>query len=75
MLLLVPGDPLNERKPDEYFSAEAVAAKDLGWDAAVVDHDALERGDFMTAVERVSTASEDAVYRGLDRPPRELHGS
>jgi hypothetical protein len=41
-----------------------VAAKDLGWDAAVVDHDALERGDFMTAVKRVMTASDDAVYRG-----------
>jgi hypothetical protein len=64
MLLLVPGDPLNERKPDEYFSAEAVTAKDLGWDAAVVEHVAFERGDFMTPVTRVSTASDDAVYRG-----------
>jgi len=64
MLLLVLGDPLNERKPDEYFSAEAFVAKALGWDAAVVDHDALECGDFMTAIKRVSTASEDAVYRG-----------
>jgi hypothetical protein len=45
MLLLVPGDPLNERKPNEYFSAEAVAAQDLGLDVALVDHEALERGD------------------------------
>jgi hypothetical protein len=64
MLLLVPADVLRPRRPDEHFADEAAAARDAGIDVAVVDHDALTRGDSADrAVARVP-AGADAVYRG-----------
>ncbi|MEU8241051.1 ATP-grasp domain-containing protein [Actinoplanes missouriensis] len=64
MLLLVPADVLRPRRPDEHFAAEADAARAAGIDVAVVDHDALARGeDAGRAVARVP-AGTDAVYRG-----------
>ena len=64
MLLLVPGDVLRPRRPDEHFAAEAAAARAAGWDVAVIDHDALAGGgDQDAAVARVPAAG-DAVYRG-----------
>jgi hypothetical protein len=64
MLLLVPADPLRPTRVDEHFAAEATAARALGVDVAVVDHDALTRpGEADRAVRRVP-ASDDAVYRG-----------
>jgi ATP-grasp domain, R2K clade family 3 len=64
MMLLVPADPLRPRRPDEHFAAEAAAARASGITVAVVDHDALARGDAADgAVARVP-AEEDAVYRG-----------
>ncbi|MGC4939781.1 ATP-grasp domain-containing protein [Kribbella sp. DT2] len=59
-MLLVPGDPLNPRRDDPHFAAQAAAARALGIAVARVDHDALVRGD---AVLRLP-AAEDAVYRG-----------
>ncbi|MEV4759710.1 ATP-grasp domain-containing protein [Micromonospora sp. NPDC049559] len=63
MLLLVPGDPLRPRRPDPHFAPEAGAARDAGWDVAVVDHDALAAGEPGPAVARVAGAGP-AVYRG-----------
>ncbi|MFF5181886.1 ATP-grasp domain-containing protein [Micromonospora sp. NPDC000316] len=64
MILLVPADPLRPRRPDEHFAAEARAARAVGLDVVVVDHDALARGeDARRAVASVS-GSGLAVYRG-----------
>ncbi len=66
MLLLVPCDVLRPRRPDEHFAAEAQAARDLGVEVALVDHDALARpGGAAAGVARVAgTGAGDAVYRG-----------
>lgn len=64
MLLLVPADVLRPRRPDEHFAAEADAARELGIDVALVDHDALTRRDGTAEAVRRVPASEDAVYRG-----------
>ncbi|MFI5938465.1 ATP-grasp domain-containing protein [Actinoplanes sp. NPDC051494] len=64
MLLLVPGDALRPRRPDEHFAAEAAAAREAGHEVAIVDHDALATDrDPAAAVARVPAAT-DAVYRG-----------
>jgi hypothetical protein len=60
-MLLVPGDPLNPRKADPHFAAQADAARELGVPVARIDHDALDRPD--EAVAQVPAAT-DAVYRG-----------
>jgi hypothetical protein len=64
MLLLVPADVLRPRRPDDHFADEATAAREAGWEVAVIDHDALARGAAAgPAVARVP-AGDDAVYRG-----------
>ncbi|MDU0289113.1 ATP-grasp domain-containing protein [Saccharothrix longispora] len=63
MILLVPADPLRPVRPDPHFAPEAAAARDAGHRVAVVDHDALARGEAERAVARVP-ADDDAVYRG-----------
>ncbi|WP_405060780.1 ATP-grasp domain-containing protein [Kribbella sp. NBC_01505] len=55
-MLLVPGDPLNARRVDPHFAAQAAAARELGVAVARIDHDAL-------TVDGVPAAA-DAVYRG-----------
>ncbi|MET9317350.1 ATP-grasp domain-containing protein [Kribbella sp. NPDC003505] len=60
-MLLVPADPLNPRRVDPHFAAQAVAARDRGIPVARIDHDALARPD--EAVAGVPPA-DDAVYRG-----------
>ena len=60
-MLLVPGDPLNSRKVDPHFAAQAEAARELGVVVARIDHDALDRPD--EAVAKVPVG-HDAVYRG-----------
>jgi hypothetical protein len=63
-MLLVPADPLHPRRADEHFAAEARAAKDAGFDVALVDHDALTHaGGARRAVARVPSGAT-AVYRG-----------
>lgn len=57
MILLLPSDPLRPRRPDEHFAAEATAARDLGLDVALIDHDTL-------TVARVPRDAGPAVYRG-----------
>ncbi|MBO4208572.1 ATP-grasp domain-containing protein [Micromonospora echinofusca] len=64
MLFLVPHDPLNPRRPDPHFAAEAAAARDAGWQVGLVDHDALGRpGGAVGAAARVP-AGGPARYRG-----------
>ncbi len=66
MLLLLPCDPIHPRQPDDHFSAEAVAARSLGIQAALVDHDALaRRGGTADGVRGIRVeGSAEAVYRG-----------
>ncbi|MEV6281207.1 ATP-grasp domain-containing protein [Kribbella sp. NPDC051770] len=59
-MLLVPADPLNPRRDDPHFAAQAHAARELGIVVVRVDHDALVRGEAELRV----PAAEDAVYRG-----------
>lgn len=64
VLLIVASDPLRPRHPDAHFAPEARAAREAGVEVAVVDHDALTRGDDVSrAVSRVR-AEGVAVYRG-----------
>ncbi|NKY31927.1 ATP-grasp domain-containing protein [Nocardia speluncae] len=64
MILLVPADSLRPRRVDDHFAAEAEAARALGIDVALVDHDRLaRRGGAEEAVRRVH-AEGVAVYRG-----------
>ncbi|MDT0530249.1 ATP-grasp domain-containing protein [Micromonospora sp. DSM 115977] len=63
MLLIVASDPLRPRHPDAHFAPEARAAREAGVEVAVVDHDALTRGDVSRAVSRMTTEGV-AVYRG-----------
>ena len=62
-MLLVPSDPLDERRPDDYFRPEFLAGRALGLSVGLVDHDALSGGDAKRAVRRVSDSGE-ALYRG-----------
>jgi len=60
----LPSDPLNDRRPDEYFASDAAAAKELDWTVCLVDVDALGAGDASSAVRRLAGTSDRAVYRG-----------
>jgi hypothetical protein len=64
MLLLVPGDVLRPRRPDEHFADEAAAAREAGIEVAVIDHDALAGGGPADAAVSRVPAAADAVYRG-----------
>ena len=64
MMLLVPCDPLNPRRADDHFAAEAEAARAAGHPVALVDHDALGAGDAGRGVARVPGGDRVAVYRG-----------
>jgi hypothetical protein len=63
-MLLVPSDPLRPRRADEHFAAEARAAQEAGLDVAVVDHDALARGDDPERAVSSVPGSGTGVYRG-----------
>jgi hypothetical protein len=64
VMLLVPADPLRQRRPDEHFAAEADAARDAGFEVAVVDHDALTRADDLARAVSSVPVGGMAVYRG-----------
>ncbi|MFB9237688.1 ATP-grasp domain-containing protein [Plantactinospora siamensis] len=64
MMLLIPGDPLRPRRPDEHFAPEASAAREAGLTVAVVDHDALARSDGADRAVAAVPAGDTAVYRG-----------
>ncbi|MFC3493989.1 ATP-grasp domain-containing protein [Glycomyces rhizosphaerae] len=57
-------DMLSPRRPDEHFAAEAALAVGLGASIALIDHDALTRGDADRAVARVPEGLGEAWYRG-----------
>ena len=57
-------DLLHNRRVDPHYSAEASTVRDLGGSTALIDHDALLRGDAATAVQRVPEGTGPAWYRG-----------
>lgn len=64
MLVLVPGDVLRPRRPDEHFAGEVEAARAAGIEVGIVDHDALTSGGSADAAVARVPAGADAVYRG-----------
>lgn len=63
-MVLYCRDPLNPRRVDGHFAAEAREVLDRGGIVALIDHDALLRGEAERAVERVPVGSGPAWYRG-----------
>jgi ATP-grasp domain, R2K clade family 3 len=61
-------DPLDPRRVDMHFAAEAGAVRALGGTVALVDHDALVRGEADDAVRRVPRDLGPAWYRGWMLP-------
>lgn len=57
-------DPINHRRVDEHFAAEAELVRRLGGGVAKIDHDALLAGDVDRAVVRVPRELGAAWYRG-----------
>ena len=57
-------DPLNPRAVDGHFSGESRAARTAGATTALIDHDALLRGDEHAAVRRVPRDLGAVWYRG-----------
>ncbi|MFI9275965.1 ATP-grasp domain-containing protein [Kitasatospora sp. NPDC052896] len=66
--LLLPHDPLAERRVDPHYSAEAQLIRGLGGGTALVDHDALLAGRAAEAVRRVPADTGPAWYRGWMLP-------
>lgn len=67
VMLMVPADPLRPRRPDPHFAQEWAAARDLGAEVGLIDHDAVARAsDLEQAKDAVvrAPAGGDAVYRG-----------
>ncbi|HZU58212.1 MAG TPA: ATP-grasp domain-containing protein [Actinocrinis sp.] len=62
--LLYCCDPLNPRRVDGHFSAEAQAVRARDGVVALIDHDALLRGEVERAVERVPVELGAVWYRG-----------
>src|SRR2546430_9158549 len=67
VMLLIPADVVHPRRPDAHFADEARAAREVGVEVALVDHDALATsGGAARAVARLpeSATQRVAVYRG-----------
>ncbi|MFD4143153.1 ATP-grasp domain-containing protein [Streptomyces sp. NPDC058572] len=62
--VLYCSDPLNPRRVDAHFAAEAHEVRAAGGDIALIDHDALLQGDAGRAVARVPQGMGAAWYRG-----------
>ena len=62
--ILMCADPLNPKRVDEHFAREAEAVRALGGSLALIDHDALQRGDAAEAVRRVPRDLGTVWYRG-----------
>jgi hypothetical protein len=62
--VLFCADPLMPMRVDEPFEAEAAVVRELGGLVALIDHDALARGDAGRAVRRVPRDSGHWWYRG-----------
>ncbi|GAA1543178.1 ATP-grasp domain-containing protein [Actinomadura kijaniata] len=57
-------DPLHPRRVDPHFAREAAAVRDHYGEIALIDHDALQRGDVEHAVRSVPRDLGPAWYRG-----------
>jgi hypothetical protein len=57
-------DPLNPRRVDEHFASEAREVRARGAAVALIDHDALLRGDVERAVAGIPVGTGAAWYRG-----------
>ncbi|WP_330294922.1 ATP-grasp domain-containing protein [Streptomyces sp. NBC_00503] len=68
--VLYCSDPLNERRVDSHFAAEAGALRAAGAATALIDHDALLAGDAERAVARVPAGAGELWYRGWMIPAR-----
>lgn len=62
--VLYCADPLNGRRADAHFAAEAREVRAAGVPVLLVDHDALLAGDAERAVARVPAGSGPVWYRG-----------
>jgi hypothetical protein len=62
--ILMCADPLNPRRVDEHFTREAEAVRALGGSIALIDHDALQRGEAALAVHRIPRDLGTVWYRG-----------
>ncbi|MFC4127153.1 ATP-grasp domain-containing protein [Nocardia rhizosphaerae] len=62
--LLFCSDPLNPRRVDDHFAAQADAVLAAGGTVALLDHDALSGGDPAAAVRRVPKSGGPMWYRG-----------
>ncbi|WP_018352920.1 ATP-grasp domain-containing protein [Longispora albida] len=67
-------DPLNPRRTDPHFAAEAAAVRDLGGTVHLVDHDALLSGDPGAAIRRVPAGTGPFWYRGWMVPSARYAG-
>lgn len=66
VLLLMPGDPMDLRRVDPHFEAEAEAARQAGHQVAIVDHDALtSSGCAAAAVSGVNRCVKAVSNRGF----------
>jgi hypothetical protein len=57
-------DPLNQRRTDPHFAAETAAARALGADIGLIDHDLVLAGDVTAAARTVPRDRGPAWYRG-----------
>lgn len=76
VILLVPASVLRPSRVDEHFAEEAAAARALGWDVGLIDHDAqtvsrrapagtaIYRG-WMLRSEQYATLAERAAAQGI----------
>jgi ATP-grasp domain, R2K clade family 3 len=62
--VLFCADPLAPTRIDEHFADQAEAVRKLGGQIALIDHDALLRGDAAAAVRRVPREGGPWWYRG-----------
>jgi hypothetical protein len=63
-LVLFPSQPFSPREIDPDFEPERVAAREAGFETALVDHTRILHGDAMAAVSRVPSSDQPALYRG-----------
>jgi hypothetical protein len=64
LTVLFCADPLNPKRADPHFAREAATVTAGGGTVAILDHDALQRGDVAEAVRRVPKDLGSAWYRG-----------
>ncbi|WP_278265444.1 ATP-grasp domain-containing protein [Nocardia sp. AG03] len=62
--VLFCSDPLNPRRVDDHFGAQADAVRTAGGTVVVLDHEALTVGDPVAAVRRVPRGGGRMWYRG-----------